>query len=528
MGDGSLWVLDCEITKLIPSYPKMTDTAFISGGRLYYVLKRARPNKGDYEAVAKDDGKSEIWFYGPITVTYSLKKKKEAAEAAIYEFIHHRLCLGGEDDPMPLNNFDPDMRKQSFYIVWKKWGAETWEWMQKEFHAHQSTLRVDDFFVVGRRQLDDCVVCLHNKNELEEPWLPDEEEINYAKIKILHITKCLGKTDFITPDMMLPPPHPWRHIEEEKMRRVPDFEQHWHLHPFFSRYVYDNQGKVNYRPGHDWLPLSEEEQDKLPTTYKDIYQAVVKGTVTPNQIDELNAFLRTGVNKLYATYVMFGYDSFEFVMHRNFLVPELLKIFAHPPPPRARPDAVVTLELKNNLNNLLQQARAIPVMLTLCTNKKTKTATAKTKPTLLLLVKRISEKFEAFVKEIPVFVEYSKSVELGDGSSCFVLEGELVIYKFLGAVADRLFYPLESIISHVPEVIDKKDDPRSVCFASSFSSGFVSSLSLASLAIGTSGKNLNSRSSGEAHAKKEEKTKPDKEKEKEKEKMTKSRVKKEP
>jgi hypothetical protein len=489
--DGSLWLLDIDMGTLVPSYPKMNDNAFIMQCRLYYMLKGIRPTASEFDTPLKDDGKVETYYFGPITVLYAPKKKQEAADAAIFEFIHEHLQLGGEHDELPACNFSSDMCKQSFYIVWKKWGKETFLEMQQRFHQHESALRVDNFLVVGRRQLNDCIVCLHNKNELGNEWKKDDDPVNFAKISMLHITKCLCKDDVILPDRCLPDIHPWRRAfshDPNKMLRVPEYGSVWHMHPYFSRYFKDKEGRVVYQPGRDWLFLTEEEQERLPSRYRDIYQAVVNKMVNPSQLDELTAFLKTAVNKLHTTYEKFSYDTFEFVMHSNFLVPELLKIFVNPPPPRARPESSVSLELKSNLNNYLCQARLIPKIIHLCTNKKSKaktkprTTTTATSNKVVLIIKRNDDKFEEFLRGFPVFVEHNKQVELDNGDQCYVLESERVIYQFLNMLSTRLFYPIESIISHVPETLEKKDDPRHKCFGCG-NQGFVNSLSLASLSV---------------------------------------------
>jgi len=446
MQDDNHHILDVRMAELANGYPCMTEESGLQLCRLWYVLQRQfSPPIEDFELITKDDGKNETWLFGPQVIYYPTKRKKELHILVVSKFIASSLKLDVSEKNMESQHlFFSDAKKQSFFIKWKLWKEETWNDLRTKFHQSQKFLCPDMFICVGPRLTADALVCDHSKTLTEQQAIEE------------HITVCLSKK-IGDHDQTNTWNHPWRNknalaVERKDSKTALEFAVQ---HPYLFRYTLDSNHNVIYTPGRDFIPLTDEEQENALTKEQKEWFFNIQHNVTEKLNDswkELELSLRKNIRLIIQMYQKLGYDTFEFIRYEDFVLPELLKLFVQLPLPRLGLfTSCTTPEIRKSIRDKISTAYSFPTIVTLC-------CPDKKKKERVLFMRREDEHFMHFLKQFKIPSTNLRSFDTAD-AKYLILEHEPIIYQFLREAAKDLYYPIEYLIDHDPELISATD-PR--------------------------------------------------------------------
>src|SRR5439155_17065906 len=252
------FVWDVRMAELANGYPDSSEESSLQLCRLWYILHHQfSPSLDDFDLATKDDGKKETWFFGPFTVFYPPKKKKELQQLLIGQFIRVQLKLDVSDKVLEQQHlYFPDAKKHTFFITWKWWNEETFMDLRVRFHASEIALCPEMFICVGQRDVHDALVCVH----------PKAENSTETDAITNHITQCLGKTNISDYDVTDTWSHPWRNQKDQKIidRKDQAAIQFAVDHPYLNRHTIDpTTNKMIYTPGSSWIDLSSDEKNLL-------------------------------------------------------------------------------------------------------------------------------------------------------------------------------------------------------------------------------------------------------------------------
>lgn len=437
-------ILDVELNKCIPSYPKCSDETFVATIRLFYLLYNRQVQLDDFKSVSKEDPSPKSYVYGPLIG--KAVKRKTAQDTLITDFIVNVLKL--PFDSALTNNTqaviaslpptEPNPVRHVIFIEWTFWDRENFVRLRRDFWRGTSAVPRSNFVCVGKRGKDDAVVCSH---VLIDPSLPMEQR-RENEIK-RHMQMCLEKPLPNEEAGLVPlvvdttlATHSWREMPKDFPRERVPLERWKAEHPYFSKCTYTARNII---------PLKHEERSKLSPQHNAWYTAMENGTISAEDVQDFAAFLSHKISRFAQCYVQFGYDPFPFLLHQSLTLPEYLKMFVDPPPPRVLVTASSSPSALVIVSQAFQDSAGLMArLMKFLTNKKS----GKGKVTLLVI--------DVSNADIAGFVASFKDFAWRRAGDAHVfLEDERSAFHFLTRVCDGWQYPFEAIIDFEPLLCDK-------------------------------------------------------------------------
>lgn len=435
-------ILDCELQRLIGSYPVITDASFVATIKLYYLMTGENVKSTDFKSLSKEEINRTSYVFGPI-ITRSLVRKN-AAIAAINEFIINVLKLPFE--PLPTPRHEVGTIRHVNFIEWVFYDKEYFLSLWRLFWSCNTQIPRSNFIFVLKRPKDDIVVCTHTlSGDLSLP-LQEKREIEVKK----HITICLEKKEedlndksqinFVN-NAMFHVEHPWRALIGTNMsRETQTVADRWRTeHPYYARCIYNERGIIALTPEEKMRFTTNPRHAKL---VNDIEQGK---SLSPADVVEISTELSHFIAKREQAYAAAGYDTIPFIFYHSLTLSEMIKMFAAPPPPRALP--TVTLLFDQGTQDSAATIGKVITLMNVVSG--TPGRATSTKGKIVLVADKSDPNIRAFLEG-----NFSDFTWQSLNSHTDWLENENVIADFLNKLASGWNVPSGSIVSTTPTLCD--------------------------------------------------------------------------